>query len=44
MTVAEPTVEGTAHKPPVHTRALIIGTGSPDWAWASRCSGRASIS
>jgi len=27
MTVTEPTVEGTAQKPPVHTRALIIGTG-----------------
>lgn len=27
MTDAEPTVEQTAPKPPVHTRALIIGTG-----------------
>jgi cation diffusion facilitator CzcD-associated flavoprotein CzcO len=27
MTVAEPTLENTAPKPPVHTRALIIGTG-----------------
>ncbi len=27
MTVAELTTENTANKPPVHTRALIIGTG-----------------
>jgi cation diffusion facilitator CzcD-associated flavoprotein CzcO len=27
MTLAEPTLEKTAAKPPVHTRALIIGTG-----------------
>ncbi len=27
MTVAEPTMENTAQKPPVHTRALIIGSG-----------------
>jgi cation diffusion facilitator CzcD-associated flavoprotein CzcO len=27
MTVAEPTIDITAHKAPVHTRALIIGTG-----------------
>ncbi|MCW2651739.1 MAG: hypothetical protein QOE41_4545 [Mycobacterium sp.] len=27
MTVVEQTSESTAHKPPVHTRALIIGTG-----------------
>src|ERR1700682_1348817 len=27
MTIAEPTTERTAPKPPVHTRAVIIGTG-----------------
>jgi cation diffusion facilitator CzcD-associated flavoprotein CzcO len=27
MTIAEPTVQESAHKPPVRTRALIIGTG-----------------
>jgi cation diffusion facilitator CzcD-associated flavoprotein CzcO len=27
MTVAEQTIESTAQKPPIHTRALIIGTG-----------------
>jgi cation diffusion facilitator CzcD-associated flavoprotein CzcO len=27
MTVAEPTTENTAYTPPVHTRALVIGTG-----------------
>ena len=27
MTLAEPTLENTAAKPPIHTRALIIGTG-----------------
>ncbi|MGH3961297.1 flavin-containing monooxygenase [Mycobacterium sp.] len=27
MTIAEPTTQESTHKPPVHTRAVIIGTG-----------------
>ena len=43
MTVVEQAAENTAQQP-VHTRALIIGTGFSALVWPSNCSGATSTS